>query len=164
MTPKDFYQSSFRTFFRILWGVVALIISLHELRELQSYFGEFINDYLSPVLGPYVSQVGAYIRSYVTVLTFQLLFGIGVLLAGMLLFLLRTARRRLYSILEIAFGVFASVYAANQLYDSPDQDSRLRAVFATVAGVYIIVRGLDNWQQSRPPTPPPELLETLPPE
>jgi hypothetical protein len=46
---------------------------------------------------------------------------------------------------EIGSGILAAVYAANQFYVAPDPDSELKGFVATVGGIYIIVRGLDNW-------------------
>jgi hypothetical protein len=61
------------------------------------------------------------------------------------LYLLRSKRRRLYAILEIAFGISASIFAANEIANAPEYSSEFRNLVAAVGGIYIIIRGLDNW-------------------
>jgi hypothetical protein len=86
-----------------------------------------------------------FIRSHLGAAVVQSVFTIAVLVSAWLLFLLRQRRRGFYAAVEILFGILAGVYAANQFYAAPDPDSELKAVVATVGGIYIIVRGFDNW-------------------
>jgi len=90
-----------------------------------------------------------FIRSHFTQAAFHIIFAILIVGCSTILFVLRTRRRRMYSILEISFGILAGAYAANQIYELGEPDARIKALFATVAGIYIIIRGFDNWQQSK---------------
>jgi hypothetical protein len=94
-----------------------------------------------------LAGVQAFVRAHFGDLLFQLFFVIFVITAAGFLFYLRQTRRGLYAFIEITFGLLAGVYAANQFYAADAQDSRVKAVFASVAGIYIIVRGLENWRQ-----------------
>jgi hypothetical protein len=85
------------------------------------------------------------LRSYFSTIAIEIVFIFAVVTCGSLLYWLRQRNRGLYACLEIAFGILAGVYAVNQIYPAPDPDSLAKAMFATVGGVYIIVRGLDNW-------------------
>ena len=86
-----------------------------------------------------------FLRSHLNAATTQSVFAIAVLACALLLYHLRKRWRRYYAALEIVFGILAGVYAANQFYAAPDPDSELKGFLATVGGIYIIVRGLDNW-------------------
>jgi hypothetical protein len=86
-----------------------------------------------------------FIRNHLAAITIQSVFTIAVLVSAWLLFRLRQRERGFYAAIEIVFGILAGVYAANQFYAAPNPDSELKAVVATVGGVYIIVRGFDNW-------------------
>jgi hypothetical protein len=77
----------------------------------------------------------------------QLLFVLVVIFSGAGLFLLRSAYRRAYAVIEIIVGIGAATYSGNELFSSAAADSQVKAIFAALGGIYIIVRGLDNWQQ-----------------
>jgi hypothetical protein len=86
-----------------------------------------------------------FIRSHIGSITVQSVFVLAVVACAWLLSWLRQNERGFYAVLEIVFGILAGLYAANQFYGAPDPDTRVKGVFATVGGIYIIVRGLDNW-------------------
>ena len=87
----------------------------------------------------------AFIQNHLLGIVVQLIFIVAVVLSAWLLFRLRQSERGVYAILEITFGLGAGVYASNQVLGAPDPDTIAKAVFATVGGIYIIVRGFDNW-------------------
>jgi hypothetical protein len=90
-------------------------------------------------------------KPYVGTFYLQLAFTVLVILIGFGLFVLRNRRRDIYAVLEIFVGIFAAVYASNELVDATTPNSLTKAVVATVGGLYIIVRGLDNLQQAQQP-------------
>jgi len=115
-------------------GIFGLIISVG------AFAGALLH--LSPL-----PAVQRFVSAHIGDVAFQLLsIAIIVIIAGSL-FQLRRQMRGLYAAIEIIFGLAAGVYAANQFYGANTEDSRTRAIFAAVAGVYVIVRGLDNWSQ-----------------
>jgi hypothetical protein len=83
-------------------------------------------------------------RRVVGTLAIETVFVVAVVICGSLLYWLRQRERGLYASLEILFGILAGVYAIHQILHAPDTDALGKAVFATVGGIYIIVRGLDN--------------------
>lgn len=95
-------------------------------------------------------DVRTLIQTYFSLGLFQLLFIVVIFIASLALYALRSYNRRLYATMEIAFGLGASLYAANQIYTASDTGSEMRAAVATIAGIYIIVRGFDNWQYRKP--------------
>lgn len=107
---------------------------------------------LSDHIGGIVRALQQVAQQYLASLVFQSLFIVMIGAIAAALFKLRTRRLRLYANLEILFGLFASVYAANELYAALTPESRTKGLFATVAGIYIIIRGLDNRQKSYPPS------------
>jgi hypothetical protein len=98
-----------------------------------------------PYIDAFSSTLAIFIRAHIAEAVFQFIFVITILGIAAFLFFLRSTKRRVYAVLEIVFGIAASVYAANQIYTAATQDGAARAVFATLAGVYIIIRGIDNW-------------------
>jgi hypothetical protein len=84
----------------------------------------------------------------------QFIFVTAVLLLGGSLFWLRTTYRRVYAITEIIVGVLAATYASNELLGAATSESRAKAIFASLGGLYIIVRGFDNWSQATTPKAP----------
>lgn len=106
---------------------------------------EKIANRLYPYLTPIFSPLLTFLRDHVSEAAFQLGFVVLVTLASIALYLLRSRQRRLYASLEIVFGVSVAVYAANQTYVVSVGDTQLKNFFATMAGIYVIIRGLDNW-------------------
>jgi hypothetical protein len=135
---------------KLLWSK---LVSTHILGALLSALAGFLANLIittyGPTLAPIFAPVGAFIRTYIDVALFQIGFVVVVTGIAVALYFLRSKQRRIYASLEIMVGVFAAVYASNELYNPPTPDSRIKAVFATMGGLYIIVRGLDNWRQSQ---------------
>jgi hypothetical protein len=122
---------------RIDWnfvrGVVGLLFSLTILITYLYRFASLVS-------------VQNFVHAYFGDVLFQAFFMVLVTAIAGVLFYLRQTMRGLYAAIEIAFGILAGVYAANQFYGADVPDSRVKAVFAAVAGIYIIVRGLENWR------------------
>ena len=86
-----------------------------------------------------------FIHNHLSAIAIQLVFTIALVASAWLLFQLRQNERGFYAVVEIVVGILAGLYAANQFYAASDPDNMVKAVFAAVGGVYIIIRGLDNW-------------------
>ena len=98
-----------------------------------------------------ISLLSIWIKAHVSSVLFEVLFVAIVIVISALLYLLRSKHRKSYGVLEITFGISASVFAANGFYASTEQDAQFRNLVAVFGGIYIIIRGLDNWAY-RPPT------------
>jgi hypothetical protein len=85
------------------------------------------------------------LRAHISQVPFQFLFLLTILILAMLLYALRSRMRRVYGALEVTCGCVASLVAANRIYESMDD---LSNVLATLAGLYIIIRGFDNWNHN----------------
>jgi hypothetical protein len=101
--------------------------------------------YFRPKLGAVFSVLTRWPIDHSSILLFQILFVVIIVAVAISLYLLRRKRRRLYAMLEIAFGVSASIFAANGITAATDYDSQFRNLVAALGGIYIIIRGLDNW-------------------
>ena len=117
--------------------ILSIVLSAIVLVAWQFFFNR------DPTLTP----LQKFVRAHITDFAFQILFAWLVLLTGWGLFSLRTRRRRVYAAIEVISGLGAAVYAANTFYDAAAPDDRAKAVFATIAGLYVIVRGMDNWRE-----------------
>lgn len=75
-----------------------------------------------------------------------------VLTAGMLLFIFRLLLKSLYGLTEVGVGVYLGVQRLGSWSDSSPSNllhvSPTTAVTVLVAGVYLVVRGLDNFHQA----------------
>jgi hypothetical protein len=102
------------------------------------------------------------VRRNMAGIVFQGLFAAAVLAIGGGLYALRQFRRRTYAFLEVVFGMGAAVYAANTFYFATTGDDRARSIVATFAGIYIIVRGFDNWREGQKLVPPRPVIDPRP--
>jgi hypothetical protein len=65
------------------------------------------------------------IRNHLDAIAIQSVFTIALVASAWLLFQLRQSERGFYAVVEIAFGILAGVYAANQFYAASDPDTHL---------------------------------------
>jgi hypothetical protein len=122
-----------------IFGAIFVIVAINGFLRFEATVDPYIAPFYQPVL--------AFTRVYVSGVLIQLLTATLIILTAAVLFFIRSRARRLYATIEILFGVLASMYVARQIYE-PGPNSGIKAVFATVAGIYIVVRGFDNWQQA----------------
>jgi vacuolar-type H+-ATPase subunit I/STV1 len=115
-----------------LFGMVMLFFT----SVVGPYYTRYIQEPIDSIAAPYRGAVAL-----------QMLFIGAVLAIGFALFELRSRRRRTYALLEVMVGIFAATYASNEIFYGTSPDAQVKAVFATLAGLYIIVRGLDNLDQ-----------------
>lgn len=108
----------------------------------------FIGDYLTA----HLLQVLTLAKTHTSALFFQMLFVAIVFAVSASLYVLRTNHRKWYAALEISLGISASVFSANGIYLSSEHDTQFRNLVAAFGGIYIIIRGLDNW--AKPPKAP----------
>ena len=73
--------------------------------------------------------------------------GAATLIVGISAFIVRSWNRTLWGLTEVAAGVGLPVYRASET--SLETFNAEFAIFALTAGVYLIVRGLDNMSQGR---------------
>jgi hypothetical protein len=106
--------------------------------------GEFI---MGRIFDRYAPAALEFAKAHLGEMLFQFSFVAVVLIVAVGLFTLRYFQRRLYGSIEIIFGFFAAVYAANELYVAATPYSQTKGAVASLAGIYIIIRGMDNWQQ-----------------
>ncbi len=90
--------------------------------------GPFFENYLA-------TPVAQFAARHHDQILLQLLFVLLVVFAGVGLFILRSAYRRTYAIIEIFVGIFAATYSGNELFSSAAADSQVKAVFAALGGV-----------------------------
>jgi hypothetical protein len=98
---------------------------------------------------PYVVAAIDFAKANLTILYFELFFIIIAVSFAIWLYILKMKARRFYASIEILIGGGAAVYAANEIYFSSPNDSPAKSIFATVAGVYVIILGIDNWNTNR---------------
>jgi hypothetical protein len=89
------------------------------------------------------------LRTRIAEVPFQLLFLLFIVLLASLLYALRSTRRRIYAALEIMCGCMTAVIEANHIYGSSKQEAP-GYFLPTLAGLYIIIRGIDNWNFKKP--------------
>jgi hypothetical protein len=89
------------------------------------------------------------LRTRISEVPFQLLFLLFIVLLASLLYALRSTRRRVYAALEIMCGCITALIEANHIYGSTKQDAP-GYFLPTLAGLYIIIRGIDNWNFKKP--------------
>jgi hypothetical protein len=89
------------------------------------------------------------LRTRISEVPFQLLFLLFIILLASLLYALRSTRRRVYAALEIMCGCITALIDANHIYVSSKQDAP-GYFLPTLAGLYIIIRGIDNWNFKKP--------------
>src|SRR5262249_6912257 len=78
----------------------------------------------------------------------QIAFVFSILIASFTFFLMRLNFRRIYAGLEIFVGIVIAEFAFNQVFNTNvNTQSLVNAAIAILGAIYIIVRGLDNWQQ-----------------
>ncbi|OYQ38653.1 hypothetical protein CHU94_14470 [Rhodoferax sp. TH121] len=93
-----------------------------------------------------------------------LLVGMAVFLIGLVLFLFRVRYRATYGLTEVAAGISIATYkyieVSTGTHSAAPTDPNLLIALLT-AGVYLVVRGLDNMQQGLSATPADRLLQPL---
>lgn len=136
-SPREFIPELNSTSPEARSGAIAALVTVGIPMLVLYLIGGYLVSLLLPVL--------AFAKGHTSLLFFQILFVAIILAISSLLYALRTKRLRLYAALEIMFGVCASVFAANGLYTSIAYDTEFRNFVAAFGGIYIIVRGLDNW-------------------
>jgi hypothetical protein len=107
-----------------------------------NFFGDQISEAFFWLIG--------WINAHVSSVMFAVLFAAVAIVISTLLYLLRVKNRKLYAVLEMAFGISASVFAANGFYPPSTHETQFRNFVAAVGGIYIIIRGLDNWFYKSP--------------
>jgi hypothetical protein len=98
--------------------------------------GYFIYQYWTSISGLFVQLVDMLSRSYFK----GIMFACVALLAGLVLFKLRTSARIHYGLTEIMFGMLSVIATTSPMNGTQSSIQ----VLQIGAGVYIIVRGLDN--------------------
>jgi|CXWL01.1.fsa_nt_gi hypothetical protein len=95
-------------------------------------------------VGPILVLTAGYIgvSRYLSPEWAQLLVVLGILLLGTILYGVRCRYPGWYGALEMAVGFFFAAFAINQVLGKPMPNDG--AIFATLAALYVIVRGYDN--------------------
>jgi hypothetical protein len=96
-------------------------------------------------LQTFFTPLFSFLREHVSDVVLQFLFFALVIVIAVGLYLLRSKRRRIYASLEIMIGVAIAVYATNEIYRPTEGSFPAKSWFAGMAGIYVIIRGLDNW-------------------
>jgi hypothetical protein len=69
-------------------------------------------------------------------------------IAGVTLYLFRCRRPRSYASCEILVGLLSGSNIANDAFHTGINSEQLTLYFGALASLYIIVRGLDNWEKA----------------
>jgi hypothetical protein len=126
---------------------IAIAIAVIGLLDFAfSTISYFTKDYLTV----HLLSLLALVKAHTSVLLFQILFVAIVLVISASLYLLRETNRRWYAVLEILFGMSAADFSANGFYLATEHDTQFRNLVAALGGIYIIIRGLDNWRLKPP--------------
>lgn len=90
-----------------------------------------------------------FIQQHVSEVLIQLAFFCLIVVIAIILYLLRSTQCRIYASLEIMIGSAIALYATNEIYGPAGVNPPIKSVFAAMAGIYVIIRGLDNWFHPR---------------
>lgn len=149
--------------------ILGIVLSGVVLIAWQYFFNVPAMERQRQHLPPLESPLQAFFREHFTDFGFLILVTGSVLIIATGLYLLREHRRRVYAGVEIVFGIAAGHFAANTFFHAASPEQRVQASVAAIGGIYIIVRGFDNFMQGQaaanakrpPPRNPPQFPLTF---
>jgi len=90
---------------------------------------------------------------------FSIFCVLAVFIVGSVLFKLRGSRLKLYSVLELAFALATGFYAGERILGATLNHRHGEGFAAFGAAVYLLIRGLDNFQKAQKETPDTKALD-----